>query len=126
MVKIVACAVVCAFVLIYLKSINSEFFSVATLGAGVIIVALGVNYLIETISFIQKLVDYSGINAKYFSIILKITGIAYIVEFGAGIVEDLGLKSLSDKLVFIGKAAIFTAAIPIIYAVFELLVGAIK
>lgn len=126
MVKIVACAVLCAFILIYLKSVNSEFFSVATLGAGVIIIALGIDYLTETVSFIQKIIDSSGINAKYFSVILKITGIAYIVEFGAGIVEDLGLKSVADKLVFIGKAAIFTAAIPIIYAVFELLIGLIQ
>ncbi len=125
MIKIVACAVLCAFVLIYLKSVNSEFFSVATLGVGVIIIALGIDYLTETVSFIQKIIDSSGINAKYFSVILKITGIAYIVEFGAGIVEDLGLKSVADKLVFIGKAAIFTAAIPIIYAVFELLIGLI-
>lgn len=126
MVKIVACAVLCAFILIYLKSVNSEFFSVATLGAGIIIVALGIDYLTETVSFIQKIIDSSGINAKYFSVILKITGIAYVVEFGAGIVEDLGLKSVADKLVFIGKAAIFTAAIPIIYAVFELLIGLIQ
>ncbi|MBR0189039.1 MAG: hypothetical protein IJQ23_01480 [Clostridia bacterium] len=126
MVKIVACAVLCAFVLIYLKSVNSEFFSVATLGAGVIIIALGIDYLTETVNFIQKIIDSSGINAKYFSVILKITGIAYVVEFGAGIVEDLGLKSMADKLVFIGKAAIFTAAIPIIYAVFELLIGLIQ
>jgi len=126
MIKIVACAVLCAFVLIYLKSVNSEFFSIATLGVGVIIIALGIDYLTETVSFIQKIIDSSGINAKYFSVILKITGIAYIVEFGAGIVEDLGLKSVADKLVFIGKAAIFTAAIPIIYAVFELLIGLIQ
>lgn len=126
MIKIVACAVLCAFVLIYLKSVNSEFFSVATLGVGVIIITLGIDYLTETVSFIQKIIDSSGINAKYFSVILKITGIAYVVEFGAGIVEDLGLKSVADKLVFIGKAAIFTAAIPIIYAVFELLIGLIQ
>lgn len=126
MLRIVACAVLCAFVLIYLKSVNSEFFSVATLGAGVIIIALGIDYLTETVGFIRKIIDSSGINTKYFSVILKITGIAYVVEFGAGIVEDLGLKSVADKLVFIGKAAIFTAAIPIVYAVFELLTGLIQ
>lgn len=120
MIKIVACAIVCVFILTYLKTINSEFFSVAVLGAGVIITALGIDYLTETVEFIQKLIDSSGINAKYFSVILKITGIAYVVEFGAGIIEDLGLKSISDKLVFVGKTAIFVASMPIIYAVFNL------
>ena len=97
MFKIVACAVVCAFVLIYLKNINSEFFSVAVLGAGVIIIAFGIDYLYETITFLQLLIENSGVNAEYFSVILKITGIAYIVEFGAGIIEDLGLKSVADN-----------------------------
>ncbi len=120
MIKIVACAIVCVFILTYLKTINSEFFSVAVLGAGVIITALGIDYLTETVEFIQKIIDSSGINAKYFSVILKITGIAYVVEFGAGIIEDLGLKSISDKLVFVGKTAIFVASMPIIYAVFNL------
>lgn len=126
MFKIVACAVVCAFVLIYLKNINSEFFSVAVLGAGVIIIAFGIDYLYETITFLQVLIENSGVNTEYFSVILKITGIAYIVEFGAGIIEDLGLKSVADKLVFVGKLAIFVASMPIIYAVFNLMTGLIK
>ena len=125
MFKIVTCAVVCAFILIYLKSINSEFFAVALLGAGVIITALGIEYLSESINFINKLVANSGIDTAYFSVILKIVGIAYIVEFGAGIIDDLGMKSLSDKLTFVGKAAIFIAAIPIFNAVFNLLLGLI-
>lgn len=123
MLKIVACALVCAFVLIYLKSVNSEFFSVAVLGAGVIITALGIEYLSETIDFVHDLIDASKINAKYFSVILKITGIAYVVEFGSGIIEDLGMKSLADKLAFVGKAAIFVAAMPVISAVFNLITG---
>lgn len=126
MLKIVACAVVCAFILIYLKSINSEYFSVAVLGAGVIITSLGINYLSQTVDFLRTLIENSGINAEYFSVILKITGIAYVVEFGAGVIEDLGLKSVADKLVFVGKVAIFVAAIPIIYAVFNLMTGLVK
>lgn len=126
MLKIVACALSCAFVLIYLKSVNSEFFAVALLGAGVIITALGIEYLSETMTFINKLVSSSGISSTFFSVILKITGIAYVVEFSAGIIDDLGMKSLSDKLTFVGKTAIFIAAMPIISAVFNLLTGLIQ
>ena len=92
MLKIVAVAVICAFVLIYLKSVNSEFFSVAMVGAGVIITALGLEYLTDTLSFVNNLINSTGINAKYFAAILKITAIAYVVEFGAGI-KIWGLKT---------------------------------
>ncbi len=125
MLKIVACAIVFAFVLIYLKGINSEFFSVALLGAGVILITLGIDYFTKTVAFLRNFIENSKISAEYFSVILKITGIAYVVEFGAGVVEDLGLKSMADKLVLIGKVAIFVATIPIIYAVFNLLTGLI-
>ncbi|MBP5466431.1 MAG: hypothetical protein J6Y43_02570 [Clostridia bacterium] len=121
MFKIVAVAVICAFVLIYLKSVDSEFFSVALLGAGVIITALGIEYLTDTLSFVNNLINSTGINRKYFAVILKITAIAYVVEFGAGIIEDLGLKNVADKLVFVGKLAIIIASTPIITAVFDLL-----
>lgn len=126
MFKIVAVAVICAFVLIYLKSVNSEFFSVAMVGAGVIITALGLEYLTDTLSFVNNLINSTGINAKYFAAILKITAIAYVVEFGAGIIEDLGLKNVADKLVFIGKLAIIIAAMPVITAVFDLLSGLLR
>lgn len=123
MIKIVAIALICAFVLVYLKSINSDLFSVALLGAGVIIVACGVEYLAETVDFFKNLSRISGVDNAFMSIILKITGIAYVVEFGAGIIDDLGLKNLSDKLVLVGKLAILTAAAPVIYAVFNLITG---
>ena len=126
MLKIVAIAVICALVLIYLKSINSEFFSVAMLGAGVIITALGIEYLTDTLSFVNNLIQSTGINRKYFAVILKITAIAYVVEFGAGIIEDLGLKNVADKLLFVGKLAIIIAAMPVITAVFDLLSGLLK
>ncbi len=126
MLKIVAVAVICAFVLIYLKSVNNEFFSVAVLGAGVIITALGIEYLTDTLSFVNNLIKSTGINGKYFAVILKITAISYVVEFGAGIIEDLGLKSVADKLVFVGKLAIIIAAMPVITAVFDLLSELLK
>ena len=62
----------------------------------------------------------------FYKIIFKITAISYLVEFGAGIIDDFGLKSLSDKLVFVGKVVIFCMSMPIIYAVFNLLLGIIQ
>lgn len=126
MIKIVAVAILFAFILIYLKSINSELFSVAMLGSGVVILSFGIEYLSETLNFFTELTRLSGLDPVFYTTILKIVGIAYVVEFGAGIIEDLGLKNVSDKLVFVGKLAILTASMPIIYAVFNILTGLIK
>ena len=54
-------------------------------------------------------------------IIFKVVAIGYLVEFGAETINDLGLKSLSDKLIFIGKLAIFSVSLPVLYAIFNVL-----
>ncbi len=126
MLKIVAVAIVAAILIIYLKNANSELYSVAVVGAGVLLIFLGLDYLSETLDFFNKISDISGLDKNYFSIIMKITGIAYVVEFGAGVIEDFGLKSMSDKVIFVGKMVILITAMPIINQVFNLFIGLVK
>ena len=68
----------------------------------------------------------TGVNKEYFAIIFKIIAIGYLIEFAAGTIEDFGLKSLSDKLVLIGKLIIIGVSMPIIYAIFNLVSGLLK
>ena len=126
MIKIVSVAIIAAILIIYLKNINSELYTLAIVGAGVILFFLGLDYLSETLDFFNRLSEISGIKESYFSIIIKITGIAYTVEFGAGLIEDFGLKSLADKIVFVGKMVILVTAMPLINQAFNLFIGLIK
>ena len=79
------------------------------------------NYLYETYEIINTLIEISGVDKELYVIILKISALGYLVEFSADTVTDFGLKSLADKLVFVGKIIIFSVSLPIIYAVFNLL-----
>lgn len=126
MIKLVAIALVCGVLIIYLRTINSELTSLAIIGAGILIISQGFNYLYQTYSFLTDLVKITGIGSQFYSIIFKITAIGYLVEFGAGTVEDMGLKSLADKLVFAGKALIILVSMPILYGVFNLLKGIVQ
>ena len=119
MIKIVALIVVCAVLVVYVKNVNAELYPLVLLGSGIIILYTGFTYLTGTLDFFKKIVSASAINEKFLSIIFKIVSVGYIVEFGAGVVEDMGLKSLADKLVFIGKAIIVGVSLPVFYAVIE-------
>ena len=110
MIKIVAVALVLALVVIYLKNINSELYSIALVGAGIILLTISVNYLSDTLTFFSKIIDLTGVDKEFYVIIFKITAIGYLVEFGAETINDLGLKSLADKLIFIGKIVIFSVS----------------
>ena len=123
MVKLVSVALICSLLIIYLKSINSDMYSLALIASGIIIVSIGLEYLFNTFELLNELVELSGIDKNTYGILLKITAIGYLVEFGAGTVEDMGLKNLSDKMVFVGKAIIISVSLPIFYSVLSTLYG---
>ena len=126
MVKIVAITLICACLIIYLKSINSELTLLATVGTGVLLLSFVVSYLIDTFEFFNKIIQLTGIDKNLYKIIFKVTTIGYLVEFGASTLNDCGLTSLSNKLVFVGKIIIFSVSLPILYAVFNLLTGLLQ
>ena len=60
-------------------------------------------------------------NATYLSIILKITGIAILTEFGVSICKDAGEAAIASKIEFGGKIIIMSISIPIISALLEVI-----
>lgn len=126
MLKIVCIALICSLLIIYLKSINSELTFLATVGTGIILLILSVEYIVGAIEFINKLIDISGIDGELYTIIIKITAVGYLIEFAASTIQDFGLKSISDKLVFLGKLIILSMSFPILYAVFNMITGLIS
>ena len=126
MVKIVLIAIVCALILIYLKSINNEIFIIGLIASGLIMLSISITYITTALNFINNIISVLNINDELFIILLKITAVGFIVEFGASTINDFGLKGLADKLIFVGKLAIFTISIPVFYSIFNLLLGLLK
>ena len=91
------------------------------IASGIIILGFSLNYLVENLNFFNKLFEMTGLSDDVLRIIYKITAIGYLIEFGAGTVEDFGLKSLADKLVFTGKLIILSVSLPIIYSIINVI-----
>ncbi len=126
MIKIVSLAILFAIIIVYLKSVDSELALPTTVGAGIVILGFAFEELTTAFSFLNNLIELTGLNKELYSILFKITAIGYLVEFGADTIADFGLKSLSDKLIFVGKIIIFSVSLPIIYAVFNLFTGLLQ
>lgn len=126
MFKLIIFVIITAILIVYLKSINSEYAFIITIVAGLMITIFSLNYISETFKIINDLINLTGVNKEFYIIILKITAIGYLVEFAADTVSDFGLKSLGDKLIFAGKLLIFTMSVPIIYALINLLTGLLQ
>ena len=121
MIKIIIFAICCAFLLIILKNINYDFYNLAIICSGIILLLMTIDYLSETVTFIQKLKSLSNINNEIYKIIFKIIGIGYLTEFTSSTLIDFGLDSMSKKIVFVGKIVILTVSIPLFNSILDLL-----
>lgn len=55
----------------------------------------------------------------YLSILLKVIGITYICEFGAGVCKDAGYHSVAGQIEVLGKLTVMFAGLPVLFAVIE-------
>ena len=111
--KVIALAVVCAILCYHLKSINSELFLPAVLASGIILLSYAIQYLGYAFNSFNELFSKFSFESSLIKQVIKIILIAYLIEFSAGLIEDLGLKGMADKLVFAGKILLLCLSLPI-------------
>ncbi|NLW40203.1 MAG: stage III sporulation protein AD [Tissierellia bacterium] len=104
------------------RSNSSEFAIFISLATGIIIFFMIMDKLVYVVDTLNQLVKKTNIQITYFSTILKIIGIAYIVEFGAQISRDAGEDAIASKIELAGKVIIMVLAIPIMLALLELII----
>lgn len=120
--QIVGLGILATIIVVILKDFRPEFAILVSIVTGVIIFTLVLNkliYVVDTITTLQSRVD---VNISYFNTILKIIGMAYIVEFASQISRDAGESSIAMKIEFAGKVLIMVLAIPIILTLMDLIV----
>lgn len=86
--QIVAIALVATFIIIILKQYKPEYAIHASIIAGIIILIFAFNKIGTIITLLENLINDIGINKEFFVILLKITGIAYLIEFASSICKD--------------------------------------
>ena len=123
MLKIIILSLICAFIITYLKYSKSELSDVALIASSILILYLSIDYVINTFEIIQKIISLTGISEDYYKIILKVVSISYVLEFSSSTIEEMGLKSLSNKIVFVGKLFILAVSSPLLIAIFNIISG---
>jgi stage III sporulation protein AD len=122
-IKIIAIGFTSAVTYSLLKENKPEIAYLALLAGSVIVFMIVIDMLVKIVSTINGLAQKTGLNTSIIASILKIIGIGYLTEFAAGICEDMGAKSMSDKVLFGGKVIIMFLSLPIIVALIELIIA---
>lgn len=80
------------------------------------------NFIVESI---QNLATKANIPTMYISLIIKLIGIAYLMEFAIQLCKDCGESSIASKLEFGGKIIVMTMSFPILLSIVEMILNII-
>ena len=120
--KIIGVAIVTCIACIIVKQVRSDFAVLISIVGGLIIIFFMLSNLSNVFNVFDHIFNISGLNSSLYSIILKIIGIGYLVEFTVGICNDTGNSSLGDKVLLGGKIIILVMALPIVTSILDIVI----
>ncbi|TJX16284.1 stage III sporulation protein AD [Tissierella creatinini] len=120
--QIVGLGIIATILIVILKESRPEFAVLLSIVTGVIIFLLIVPQLVYVVDTISSLSSRANVDISYFNTIVKIIGMAYLVEFASQISRDAGQDSIAMKIELGGKVLIMVLAIPILLALMDLII----
>lgn len=87
---------------------------------GVVILLRLIGRLTELIQVFIYLAQKARVQPDYLATIFKVLGVAYLSGFGAQICKDAGESALGLRLELAGKIIILFMAVPVMVAIFEM------
>lgn len=114
-VKVVGIGFLTLIISIVLKEYKKEYAIYASIIGGVILLTMSFGTINEIVGFLTRISEKTSYNnSSFISLLLKITGIAVLVEYGTSICKDSGETAIASKIDFAGKIIIISMSIPVI------------
>lgn len=119
--KIVGLGIIATILTVILKNQRPEISLQISIITGIAIFIFVVTKLASVLEVLNMFAKKINMDLVYITTIFKIVGIAYVSEFGAQVCRDAGEGAIASKIEFAGKILIMVLAIPILIAVFNLI-----
>ncbi len=121
-VKIIGIGLISLIIIIIVRQYKPEFTLYVSLIAGVLILLLIMDKLESIINLLTTLSNKTAINNEFLTLLIKITGIAFLTEFAVSVCKDTGESAIANKVDMGGKVIIVSMSIPIISSLLETIV----
>ncbi|MBD9158248.1 MAG: stage III sporulation protein AD [Clostridiales bacterium] len=119
--KIIGIGLIALIIIVMLKQYKPEFVIYVSLIAGALILFIVVDKLTGIINLLQSLASKASINTEFLTLLIKITGIAFLSEFAVSICKDAGEVAIANKMEIGAKIIIISMSIPIISSLLEII-----
>lgn len=118
-IQIGAIGLIGVFLAVGFKSVKAEYGIYIGIGIGLLIFYSTLQnfaLFMEEISAFWKIFDQES---RFFAILVKAAGVAYICEFCSGICRDAGYGSVAGQIEIFGKITVLLYGLPILLAVIQ-------
>ncbi len=123
--QLIGIAIISTVLCLIIKKDRPEMAMFIAILTGIVIilsVIFKLNFIIESI---QNLAQRANIPTMYISLIIKLIGIAYLMEFAIQLCKDCGEGNIASKLEFGGKIIVMSMSFPILLSIIEMIIDII-
>ena len=120
-IKIIGIALIALIIIIMLKQYRPEYAIFISILTGILILFLVMDRLTGIINLIESIQDKFSINTQFIALLIKITGIAFLSEFGISVCKDSGEDAIASKIEIGSKIIIISMSVPIISSLLEII-----
>ena len=111
---------------LFLRDYKREYSVLVGLVTAAAVISYSAECLVNVIKSIRYITEKSGVDIKYFTIVLKVFGVAYISQFGGELLRDCGEGAVASKVELAGKIFILYLTVPIITSFLNVCIEAVN
>ena len=120
--KILGIAIITCFTATIVKQVKSEFYVFVVICGSILISILILNQFTTIFAYFNGLIEKTGIDSSLFVLIIRVIGVAYLIEFATDICLDTNNLSIANKISLAGKVIIICMALPVITNLFNMII----
>ena len=102
---------------------KAEFSTFVSFTGSILIAWIAVQLLDGITGSIGRLEKLLSVDMEYIALLMKMIGVTYLSEFASAICRDAGYSAVAGQIELVGKLTILTIGMPIVFALFELMVA---
>ena len=121
-IKIIGIGLISLIIIIIVKQYRPEFVIYVSIIAGAIILMLIMDKVSSIINLLTALSNKTVVNNEFLTLLIKITGIAFLTEFSVSLCKDSGETAIANTIDIGGKVIIISMSIHIIASLLETII----
>lgn len=105
-----------------MKQGKAEFATFVSFTGSILIAWIAVRLLDGITGSFERMERLLSVDMEYVNLLMKMIGVTYLSEFASSICRDAGYSAVAGQIELVGKLTILTIGMPIILALFEIMV----